>query len=110
MRRADGAEAGALFDLPGQGLVSLHIEDVDLARLLQERGIVPPRPPYLDAVHGGHVPRPQVNWFLEPPVGGVAAALDEALRATNAGYEIAPAARAPVAAPPAAGSAATARA
>lgn len=91
VRRADGAEAGALFDLPHQDLVALHIQDMDLARLLQERGIVPPRPPYLDAAHGGYTPRPQLNWFLVPPVEDVAAALTDALAQAGAGYEVAPA-------------------
>lgn len=96
IRRADGAEAGELFDIPSHGFVGLHIEDLDLARSLIERGVLrPPRPPFLDAadhgIHGAYVPRPQVNWFLAPPIDDVAAELDAAIRAAGPGYAIAPA-------------------
>jgi hypothetical protein len=90
VQRSDGGEAAELFDLPAHALVCLHVEDHELARLLQERGIMTPRPPYLDAVNGGYAPRPQVNWFLAPPIEGVASALGEALGATRAGYVIVP--------------------
>lgn len=95
VRRADGAEAARLYDLPHQRLVGLHVADPDLLRLLVDRGVLAPRrPPFLDAsdqgVHGGYQPRPQINWFLAPPIDEVAAALAEVLRAED-DYEVVPA-------------------
>jgi hypothetical protein len=93
VRRADGGEVGELYDLPHQRKVALHIKDDDLARLLAEHGIVPPRPPFLDAahhgVHGAYAPRPQRNWFLTPPLEEVVAALESVLG--PAGYTLDPA-------------------
>ena len=92
VRRPDGSEAGALFDLASQRKVGLHVEDVELVRLLAEHGIVPSRPPLLDAttggVHGAYTPRPQRNWFLTPPLTGVVEALEGIL--TPAGYHLTP--------------------
>jgi hypothetical protein len=93
VRDAQGREAGALFDLPLQGKVALRIEDDELARFLVERGIAPPRPPFLDAggrsVRGAYAARPQRNWFLAPPLDGVVAALTDAL--SSSPYSLAPA-------------------
>ncbi len=92
VRRSDGSEAGALFDLAAQRKVGLQMEDVELARLLAEHGILPPRPPLLDAsgegVHGAYAPRPQRNWFFTPPLADVVATLEQIL--TPAGYQVVP--------------------
>jgi len=92
VRHPDGSEAGALFDLPLQRKVCLQIEDEELARLLADHGVVPPRPPLLDAgghgLHGAYVPRPQRNWFLAPPLEGVVEELDTIL--STAGYTVIP--------------------
>jgi hypothetical protein len=89
VRRADGRETAALFDLPHQRKVCLRIDDDELARLLAERGIAPPRPPFLDAggrsVRGAYASRPQRNWFLAPPLDGVVAMLGEILASTDYG-------------------------
>jgi len=98
VRRADGREAAALFDLPNQRKVCLRIDDDELAWLLAEHGIAPPRPPFLDAggdeVRGAYVARPQQNWFLTPPLDGVVAALDSVL--ASSGYRLAPTSTSPV--------------
>lgn len=90
VRRADGGEVGEIFDLPHQRVVALHVEDDELARVLAGHGIVPPRPPFLNAaqqgVHGAYAPRPQRNWFLTPPLEEVVAALEPIL--TAAGYRV----------------------
>jgi hypothetical protein len=95
VRGPDGSDAGAIFDLPHQRKVALQIEDEELARLLAESGIAPARPPLLDApghgVHGGHVPRPQRNWFLAPPLENVVAELESIL--APSGYTLVPAHR-----------------
>lgn len=92
VRDAQGREAGVLFDLSPQGRVALRIGDDELARLLIERGISPPRPPFLDAggrsVRGAYAARPQRNWFLAPPLDGVVSALTAAL--SSSPYSLAP--------------------
>lgn len=92
VRRPDGSEAGAVFDLPLQRKVCLQIEDEEMARLLTDHGLVPPRPPFLDAeghgVHGAYVARQQRNWFLAPPLEGVVEDLDTIL--SPAGYAVIP--------------------
>jgi len=97
VRRADGREVAALFDLPNQRKVCLRIDDDVLARLLVEHGIAPPRPPFLDAggneVRGAYASRPQRNWFLAPPLDGVAAALDSVL--ASSGYRLVPSSTSP---------------
>ena len=92
VRRPDGSEAGELFDLPLQRKVCLKIEDEELARLLADHGVLPPRPLFLDAddhgVRGAYVPRLQRNWFLAPPLEGVVEELDTIL--SPAGYTVIP--------------------
>jgi hypothetical protein len=92
VRRADGSEAGALFDLASQRKVGLRVTDPALARLLEQHGIAPARPPFLEAttngVHGSYAPRPQRNWFLAPPLADAAAALQQVLE--PAGYRLTP--------------------
>jgi len=93
VRRPDGREAGALFDLARQGRVGLHVEDEDLARTLADHGIAPARPPLLDAgargVHGAYAERPQRNWLLAAPLVDVVAELQPIL--ASAGYALSPA-------------------
>ena len=97
VRRPDGREAAALFDLPHQRKVGLRIDDDELARLLVDHGIAPPRPPFLDAgggdVRGAYASRPQRNWFLAPPLDGVVAALESAL--ASSGYSLIPSSTTP---------------
>ena len=84
VRRADGSEAGAVFDPARQRTIGLQVADPELARLLAEHGILPQRPPLLDAttggVHGAYAARPQRNWFLAPPLEDVVAGLKPILR------------------------------
>lgn len=92
VRRADGTEAGALYDLPYQRKVALQVEDPELADLLVRHGVAPPRPPLLDAaghgVQGAYATRPQRNWFLAPPLESVVKELDAIL--SPAGYSVIP--------------------
>lgn len=98
VRREDGsrlADAGSLFELPAQ--VCLHIEDPDLARVLETAVLLGyPRPPYLDAahagIHGAYRPRPQINVFFQPPIADVVRAIEGSLQ--HAGYTIQEAAQA----------------
>jgi hypothetical protein len=95
IRRLGGAPAGALYDLPRHRQVALHIDDHELALLLEAEGLIDPlRPPFLDAagsgVHGAFRERPQVNTFLEPPVEAVADALGRAFAAAGGSYAIEP--------------------
>lgn len=87
----DGIEAGALYAMPHHGRVCLHTEDPDLLNVLLEEGLVAPRrPPFLDAaadgVHGAYRPKPQINWFFEPPMVEVLETLRPALE--KAGYAV----------------------
>ncbi|HUP19991.1 MAG TPA: hypothetical protein VM778_08575 [Gemmatimonadota bacterium] len=87
-----GVEIGAFFDLPWQGLVSLHTDDPELTEILVESGaVIPPRAPFLDAtgegVHGAYRPRGQLNLFFEPPLAAVVEAIRPTLEA--AGFAVA---------------------
>ncbi len=96
IRRArDGAPAGALYDLPRHGQVALHVDDPELALLLEAEGLIEPRrPPFLDAagsgVHGAFRPRPQVNTFLAPPIEAVAETLARAFAGVGGAYAVEP--------------------
>jgi hypothetical protein len=106
-RAADGAarDAGALYDLPRHAQVCLHTDDPELVLLIEAEGLVPPRPPYLDAagigVHGAYRPRPQINVFLEPPIQDVAEAFARAFAEAGGVYVLEPVAPAPHAIDPA---------
>ncbi|CAN5860229.1 hypothetical protein BH20GEM1_BH20GEM1_17050 [soil metagenome] len=95
-RAGDGAarDAGALYDLPRHAQVCLHTDDPELVLLLEAAGMVPPRPPYLDAagigIHGAYRSRPQINVFLEPPVQDVAEAFARAFADAGGVYAIEP--------------------
>lgn len=87
----DGAEVGAVYDMPWHGQVCLHTEDAGIVDLLEERGLVAlRRPPFLDAadggIHGAYRPRPQVNLFFEPPLEAVVDAIRPALE--EGGYSL----------------------
>lgn len=88
----DGAQVGALYELPWHGQVCLHVDDPALAARLVEAGVVTSRrAPFLDAgpagIHGAYRPRIQLNLFFEPPVDAVLAAIRPVLDA--AGYRVA---------------------
>ena len=99
-------DAGALYDLPRHAQVCLHTADPELVLLLEAEGLLlPPRPPYLDAagigIHGAYRSRPQINVFLEPPVGDVAEAFSRAFAEAGGAYVLEPVAPAPHAIDPA---------
>lgn len=88
----DARRVGALFDLPHQGSVCLHVDDPEVVRVLEEGGLLlPSRPPFLDAggsgVHGAYRPRTQVNVFLAPPLDAIVDEIAPTLG--EAGYRLA---------------------